>query len=404
MSVPRTISQASRPHDEEAEGEAVWLNIYDVSGSATQWVNDMIRPLGTGAFHAGVEVYGLEWSFGYNQEGSGVYSSKPRSSGQHKYRESVAMGATSLSKAATLALIADIRKSWIGKDYELLVRNCCHFSDELCRGLGVGGIPEWVMHLAGAGRSMVDGIDQAVARAKAGAELAATQASELDEKYRISGRVDSFLMKEIEVDEEKIEAAVHDLWAKTVEGFANVGAFAEGVFSKFRERPNEPGSKVGCTAAQPMMRLPPSPTRGQIVRRPPTMGPLQTERVAPPGAAGALAEEHSSDPSLPAATPMKAQKPKSPVSPEGLATSQVQASAADTAHEVPEMSNPGAATKPADKIPPSSRAEPEAPESAASRVSSPATASEDSAHSEPAAPTAEATEASKSPSRNSYLV
>lgn len=328
ISEPRQLSQVSRSCEDE-EGEVVWLNIYDVSGGTTQWVNDLIRPLGTGAFHAGVEVYGQEWSYGYNAEGSGVYCSKPRSSGQHKYRESVAMGATKLSKAAARDIIAELRKEWNGAAYELLVRNCCHFSDALCRGLGVGPIPEWVMHLAGAGKSLADGVDQAVARANAAGLQALVKAGELDEKYRISGRVDSFLMKEVEVDEEKIGAAVHDMWEKTVESFKPMGALAKRVYDQamqpmFSDRTDRATTSQDTQSA---FRLPPSPTRGQRMPRQvkvedePSIQLLFTERVLPPRAASAQAEEErvaKPAPSLHAVTPEKPKKPAPPATPDGL--------------------------------------------------------------------------------------
>mmetsp|Transcript_109401 Transcript_109401/g.235639 ORF Transcript_109401/g.235639 Transcript_109401/m.235639 type:complete len:121 (-) Transcript_109401:9-371(-) len=45
---------------------------------------------------------------------------------------------------------------WPGHTYDLLKNNCCNFADRLCQCLGVGGIPDWVMNLAGTGRAIAE--------------------------------------------------------------------------------------------------------------------------------------------------------------------------------------------------------------------------------------------------------
>merc|ERR1712146_682851 len=41
-------------------------------------------------------------------------------------------------------------------EYHLLQRNCCDFSNELCKRLGVGRVPGWVKSAAGAGARLDD--------------------------------------------------------------------------------------------------------------------------------------------------------------------------------------------------------------------------------------------------------
>jgi hypothetical protein len=208
-----------------AEGEVVWLNIYDVM-APFQLVNDLAKQVGSGAFHAGVEVFGQEWSYGWREFGSGVYSATPMSNDRHKYRESVAMGVTPLSSGELNVLIDKLRIKWVGKDYELLTHNCCHFTDAMCRDLGVGQVPEWVMHLASAGVSFVSGVDRAVSRAQGAAEMAVTKAAEFDERYQISRNFNSFLHRDIDIDEAFIEEAARDLFSKASEKLDSVGALA----------------------------------------------------------------------------------------------------------------------------------------------------------------------------------
>lgn len=124
-------------------------------------VNCIFRALGTGAFHTGVEVYGQEWSYGFSdQRHSGVFCCTPKSCNIHTYREAVEMGQTTLSPGEIKTLIEELARAWPGKEYDLLRRNCCHFTDELSRRLGVGPLPYWVTNLASAGASLIDnGLD-----------------------------------------------------------------------------------------------------------------------------------------------------------------------------------------------------------------------------------------------------
>lgn len=110
----------------------------------------------SGALHGAVEVYGKEWSFGEKESGTGVYACEPMKCEEHQYRESIDMGETELTEEQVGALIQVLEVEWPGDSYDLLRRNCCTFSDEMCVALGVGHIPEWVNSLAGAGARIAD--------------------------------------------------------------------------------------------------------------------------------------------------------------------------------------------------------------------------------------------------------
>eukprot|EP00929_Paragymnodinium_shiwhaense_P090022 TRINITY_DN5024_c0_g1_i4.p1 TRINITY_DN5024_c0_g1~~TRINITY_DN5024_c0_g1_i4.p1 ORF type:complete len:298 (-),score=68.61 TRINITY_DN5024_c0_g1_i4:243-1067(-) len=165
----------------------VVLHIYDVTGhDAITGVNKALKLIGTGAFHGGVEVYGTEWSFGYCEDGSGVFSCPPRGCDAHSFRQSVDMGATALTEAQVNGLIQRMTAEWPGTGYDLLRRNCCTFSDTLCVELGVGHAPAWVNNLAGAGATLDDGFQAAHTKAKLAAIMAAAKAGEIDEQYNVS--------------------------------------------------------------------------------------------------------------------------------------------------------------------------------------------------------------------------
>jgi len=144
---------------ERADGLAdVTLHIYDLlENVAAQGVNSFLAAVGAGAFHAGVEVHGIEWSFaaagaGDKPDDSGIFHCPPKGCSGHHYRDSLSMGKTARS-AQDVAKILDIMgQEWKGGKYDLLRKNCCHFCDAFCQELGVGAIPSWVTtNIAGAG-------------------------------------------------------------------------------------------------------------------------------------------------------------------------------------------------------------------------------------------------------------
>lgn len=118
---------------------------------------------GHGAFHTGVEVYGREWSFGmtFDERATGVTWNSPGANTDHHFRETLSMGYTKLSSSEVLKLIERMKVEWKGASYQLLTRNCHHFSDVFSQRLGVGAIPAWCNTLAGTGASTADFLDSA---------------------------------------------------------------------------------------------------------------------------------------------------------------------------------------------------------------------------------------------------
>jgi hypothetical protein len=149
----------------------VLLHIYDVSQEDSvhkinKWLAHRKNPLKFGGiFHAGVEINGLEWSFGASDKETvpGISCCEPRSHAQHRYRETVVLKPSKLSKGDVGELLSKMLEEYPGDDYDLLRRNCCHFADDFCRRLGAGGIPSWVHRLARVGAG-VDNVMYAVLR------------------------------------------------------------------------------------------------------------------------------------------------------------------------------------------------------------------------------------------------
>jgi len=151
------------------DGCMVYLNIYDASQhSSVRWLNGVfahqLSPVKFGgAFHAGVEVLGLEWSFGATPRETlpGVACVLPRCDPQHQFRQTVFLGKTHLPVDRITAMITDLVEEYPGREYDVLRRNCCHFADDFCQRLGVGTIPSWVHRLARVGAG-ADGASRAV--------------------------------------------------------------------------------------------------------------------------------------------------------------------------------------------------------------------------------------------------
>uniref|UniRef100_A0A7S0F9U2 PPPDE domain-containing protein n=1 Tax=Pyrodinium bahamense TaxID=73915 RepID=A0A7S0F9U2_9DINO len=127
----------------------VTLHVYNCGKSSELMAaNAVLRVLGTGAFHCGVEVHDREWGY----ESTGIFCCWPRQCTKHNYFESVPMGETFLTEGQVLDIIRELKSAkWDDTGYDILEHNCCHFADALCRSLGVGGVPTWVTNLALAG-------------------------------------------------------------------------------------------------------------------------------------------------------------------------------------------------------------------------------------------------------------
>lgn len=155
------LSRRSSPGD---YSESVRLNIYDLGKTTpVQWANGVLLQMGTGVFHAGVEVYGKEYSFGHRSDrSSGVVWCPPRQADGHKFREAIELGTVHMSNTQVLWNVGELAEEWPGREYDLLRRNCCHFCDAFCKRLGVNTVPDYVFSMAEAGARIRDQLETAV--------------------------------------------------------------------------------------------------------------------------------------------------------------------------------------------------------------------------------------------------
>jgi hypothetical protein len=127
------------------EGTEVYVNVYDMVH-----YNKYGYRIGIGVYHSGVEVLGKEYAFGASPfDRTGVFSMVPKTGLNGTiFRDSIKIGTIMRSPAEIQQIIDNISKEFTGHSYNLLTRNCNHFTDELCIQLCQTGIPRWINRLA----------------------------------------------------------------------------------------------------------------------------------------------------------------------------------------------------------------------------------------------------------------
>lgn len=144
----------------------VILHIYDVTNSGSDKTNNTIVQINKifkdgiglgGIFHSAVQVYGdEEWSFGFCEQGSGVFSCPSGKNPMYTYRECIVLGKTTCSISKVNQILRELSREWPGSSYDLLSKNCNHFCDEFCERLGVPKLPGWVNRFANAGDTAME--------------------------------------------------------------------------------------------------------------------------------------------------------------------------------------------------------------------------------------------------------
>jgi hypothetical protein len=149
----------------------VYLNIYDCTTNrllhAFNSVAKNVFGIG-GVFHAGVELYGAEYSFGgfdfeedmaarglpvvVRDVGTGVVVHKPLFSPNNNFRQSECLGLIGHNKYTAQQLIEEMACMWPTQDYQLLGPNCVTFCRALCLQLELPELPDWIDALARAVR------------------------------------------------------------------------------------------------------------------------------------------------------------------------------------------------------------------------------------------------------------
>jgi len=132
----------------------VALSVYTLTGAGA--INLVTSAAGVGgAYHVGVEVYGLEWSFGGSDLGTGIYMVHPQKSSLGTLYQRVPLGKTTKSPEEVLEMLAEYRRTWRGAQYHLLAKNCASFSLGFSELLVPNSSPpEWINAFADWGKGV----------------------------------------------------------------------------------------------------------------------------------------------------------------------------------------------------------------------------------------------------------
>lgn len=180
LDICHKVEQLSKLDEKDKAVCPVTVNVYHLGHKQSiQRVNQVFHSfLHTGGvFHAAVEVYGVEWSFGFTRRGSGIFSCDPKKCPMHTFTESVYLGDANKLPGEVQFILQRMEPNWAGMTYDILKKNCCNFSDEFVKQLGFsGGIPKWIHRAADIGATLNDDFHAAKATFK----------HELDELHEVS--------------------------------------------------------------------------------------------------------------------------------------------------------------------------------------------------------------------------
>ncbi|KAK0633072.1 PPPDE putative peptidase domain-containing protein [Immersiella caudata] len=130
----------------------VVIHVYDLLPpgriSSTLWF------LGTSLLHTGVVLNGKEYAYGGHDRRNvtGVYWTKPKMEPPGgTFKCEILQGFTLASQSEIDAIIREASEEFLGTSYNLLTKNCNHFTSYLCRELTGRPGPGWLNRAASIG-------------------------------------------------------------------------------------------------------------------------------------------------------------------------------------------------------------------------------------------------------------
>eukprot|EP01012_Entosiphon_sulcatum_P040278 TRINITY_DN53930_c0_g1_i1.p1 TRINITY_DN53930_c0_g1~~TRINITY_DN53930_c0_g1_i1.p1 ORF type:complete len:245 (+),score=37.40 TRINITY_DN53930_c0_g1_i1:22-735(+) len=149
--LPQSHHYLTAPEGQPKRPVPVYLNVYDLGGSKK------MDTIGIGIYHTGIEVYGVEFAFGggqqYDPDVTGVFALHPHTACPG-FRMSIALGQTTVTQQQLAWFLKGLEREWPASSYDLLKRNCNHFSEALAQKLGVT-VPAWVNRAARLGDMLI---------------------------------------------------------------------------------------------------------------------------------------------------------------------------------------------------------------------------------------------------------
>ncbi|KAL2154407.1 hypothetical protein VTH82DRAFT_3083 [Thermothelomyces myriococcoides] len=130
----------------------ILINIYDLLPPGR--ISTLLWHMGTSLLHSGVVINGKEYAYGgHDRRGlTGVYWTKPQTCPPGgTFRCEYLHGFTLATQAEIDAIIRDASEAFLGTAYNLLTRNCNHFTSYLCERLTGEPAPRFLNRAASIG-------------------------------------------------------------------------------------------------------------------------------------------------------------------------------------------------------------------------------------------------------------
>mmetsp|Transcript_38466 Transcript_38466/g.86487 ORF Transcript_38466/g.86487 Transcript_38466/m.86487 type:complete len:241 (+) Transcript_38466:124-846(+) len=156
---------------EQKQAFAVKVHVYSLINDQGNYLLTAVA--GGGVYHSGTEVGGKEYAYGgltlqeltpagdplpHRADRSGVWVQEPlvvppQMSGA-RYKCGIDVGIARLSELELKQKLVKLSRTWKAIDYDVLEKNCNHFTSTLCAVLQVDEPPSWINDLADKGVSM----------------------------------------------------------------------------------------------------------------------------------------------------------------------------------------------------------------------------------------------------------
>ncbi|KAK3335485.1 PPPDE putative peptidase domain-containing protein [Cercophora scortea] len=152
--MPRKSQKPARSHRStmSLQKTEIIINVYDLLPpgrvSSTLWF------LGTSLLHSGVVINGKEYAYGgHERRGlTGVYWTKPKTEPPGgTFKCEILHGFTLATQSEIDTIIRDTSEEFLGTAYNLLTKNCNHFTSHLCQRLTGRPGPAWLNRAASIG-------------------------------------------------------------------------------------------------------------------------------------------------------------------------------------------------------------------------------------------------------------
>ncbi|EPS36714.1 hypothetical protein H072_9717 [Dactylellina haptotyla CBS 200.50] len=149
----------------EDDGIAITINVYDLLPPGK--LSTVFWTLGVGLLHTGVAINDREYAFGgHDRRGvTGVYWMKPKQEPPGAtFRMGFVHAHVSHTPEEIHQILIDVSQEFQGTSYNVLTRNCNHFTSYLCEKLTGTTAPKWINRAASIGVALPCVVPQAWVR------------------------------------------------------------------------------------------------------------------------------------------------------------------------------------------------------------------------------------------------